>query len=165
MTGNPGSSPDSPPDWGNMGVGLGTVLLAAIVGWQTFEIPGGAIYAQVGPNVIPWAVTVMLAVFGLALTAEAWLGRLPVPEEAHGAIDRSGLSWMLLGLALNLALIDYAGFILASTAMFICTARAFESRNTLRDAGIGFAVALVAYVGFDRVLGYKIGSGLIEGLI
>ena len=151
-------------DWGNLGVGLGTLVLAAIVGWQTSVIPGGATYAQVGPNVIPWTVTVLLTVLGAILVAEAWLGRLPAPEEAHGAIDRSGIGWMLLGLALNLALIDYAGFILASTALFVCTARAFKSQNTLRDAGIGLAVALIAYVGFDRVLGYKIGSGLIEGL-
>ena len=37
--------------------------------------------------------------------------------------------------------------------------------TSLRDAAIGFALALVSYVGFDRVLGYKIGSGLIEGLL
>ena len=49
--------------------------------------------------------------------------------------------------------------------LFVCTARAFKSTQLLRDAAIGFALALVAYVGFDRVLGYKIGSGLIERLI
>lgn len=159
------STPGSTIDWGNLGVGLGTMLLAAVVGWQTAQIPGGAIYAQVGPNIIPWAVTALLGVLGAVLVVEAWFGRLPMPEEAHGEIDRAGLMWMLLGLALNLVLIDYAGFILASTAMFVCIARAFKSRSTLRDAGIGFTVALVAYVGFDRVLGYKIGSGLIEALI
>ncbi len=72
---------------------------------------------------------------------------------------------MLAGLVLNVALIGVAGFIIASTLLFVCTARAFGSRNVLRDGAIGFALALVSYVGFDRVLGYKIGSGLIEGLL
>ena len=61
--------------------------------------------------------------------------------------------------------IGVAGFIIASTLLFVCTALAFGSRNVARDAAIGFALAFVAYVGFDRVLGYKIGSGLIEGLL
>ena len=71
---------------------------------------------------------------------------------------------MLLGLLLNITLIEYAGFILSSTLLFLCTARAFGSEQPARDAAIGFALAFVAYVGFDRLLGYKIGSGLIESL-
>jgi putative tricarboxylic transport membrane protein len=49
--------------------------------------------------------------------------------------------------------------------VFLFVALGFGSRNAPRDAAIGFALALVAYVGFDRVLGYKIGTGLIERLI
>jgi putative tricarboxylic transport membrane protein len=71
----------------------------------------------------------------------------------------------LLGLALNVALIERVGFILASTALFACTARAFGSVRPVRDAAIGFLIALAAYAGFDRMLGYQIGSGLIESLI
>ncbi|MCA3600465.1 MAG: tripartite tricarboxylate transporter TctB family protein, partial [Methylobacterium sp.] len=56
------------------------------------------------------------------------------------------------------------GFILSSTLLFACVARGFGSRKLLRDALIGFGLALISYVGFDRILGYKIGSGLIEKL-
>ena len=155
------------PVWGEVAIGIGTILFAAIVGWQTLEIPAGAIYAQVGPNVIPWVVTGLLAVLGAILAVQGLLGGNvePLDDGQFGALDLAGGGWLLLGLALNVALIDRVGFILASTALFVCTARAFQSRKTLRDALIGFAVALVAYVGFDRVLGYKIGSGLIESLI
>jgi putative tricarboxylic transport membrane protein len=73
--------------------------------------------------------------------------------------------WVGGGLIANLILIDEAGFIIASTIMFAMVARGFGSRNWPRDLGLGFAIALVAYVGFDRLLGYKIGSGLIEALI
>jgi putative tricarboxylic transport membrane protein len=150
------------PAWGDAAVGLAVLALAAVVGWQTLLIPHNAVYAQVGPSVIPWLAVAMLAALGALL---AWRGLGGGWEhEEHGAFDARGLGWLLAGLLLNVVLIGTAGFIIASTAMFVCTATAFGSRSTLRDAGIGFALALVAYVGFDRLLGYKIGSGLIEGL-
>ena len=65
------------------------------------------------------------------------------------------------GLFSNLAL----GFTVASILLFTCVARAFGSRQTLRDALIGAIFALVAYLGFARTLGINIGSGVIENAI
>lgn len=151
--------------WGEAGVGLGTIALALVGAWAASSIPGEGVGSSVGPNVAPWFVVGMMALFGLALTVEAII-RPAAPSEGgdHSAIDPRGAFWMLLGLALNLSLIEFAGFIISSTLLFVCTARAFGSDRTLRDAAIGFALAFVAYVGFDRLLGYKIGSGLIERL-
>ncbi len=86
----------------------------------------------------------MLAVLGVLLTCGAC--------GAAGSARRTarstwGLGWLLAGLALNVALIGTAGFIIASTALFACTARAFGSRKSLRDAAIGFALAFAAYAG------------------
>jgi putative tricarboxylic transport membrane protein len=144
------------------------VLLAMIVAWETSLIPGEVTYARVGPQAFPWAVSMLMGCLGAFLAAEAFLGwrAEDVQEsEQHGALNLTGALYMLLGLILNVALIDVLGFILASTALFVCTARAFNSKQPLRDTAIGFALALVAYVGFDRILGYKIGSGIIESLI
>lgn len=155
------------PAWGDLGIGVGTMLLAAIVGWQTSLIASGASYAQVGPHVFPWVIAAMLVLLGLALTLQAafgW-GAPAAAAEEQPAIDLRGALFMLLGLSLNVLLIERVGFILASTALFLCTARAFGSTSPLRDAAIGITLAFAAYIGFDRVLGYKIGSGLIEGLI
>lgn len=151
------------PAWGDTAVGVATLALAAIVAWQTTLIPTNAIYAQVGPKVIPWLATAMLTVLGVLLTLQGLRGGWE--HEEHGEFSLPGLAWLLLGLALNVTLIGVAGFIIASTLLFVCTALAFGSRNVARDAAIGFALAFVAYFGFDRVLGYKIGSGLIEGLL
>jgi putative tricarboxylic transport membrane protein len=149
--------------WGDVAVGLAVLALAGVVAWQTTLIPHNAIYAQVGPTAIPWLAAAMLAVLGALLT---WRGaRGGWEHEEHGALDARGLGWLLAGLALNVALIGTEGFITASTVLFVCTALAFGSRNVPRDAGIGFALALAAYIGFDLVLGYQIGSGWIEGLI
>lgn len=152
--------------WGEVLIGLGTVLFGAIAAWQSSLIASEGVGSSVGPNVVPWAVSTMLAIFGLALAGEAFLASSSSEAaEDHGPIDRRGAGWMILGLLLNVVLIEFAGFIIASTLLFICTARAFGSTNVVRDAGIGLALALVAYIGFDRLLGYKIGSGLIERLI
>ena len=151
------------PAWGATAVGLAVLTLAAVVGWQTTAIPTHAVYAQVGPKAIPWIATAMLAVLGALLTL--WGVRGGWAHDEHGPPRLWGGLWLLLGLALNATLIGVAGFIIASTVLFVCTALAFGSRSVLRDAAIGFTLALIAYVGFDRVLGYRIGSGLIEGLL
>ena len=162
------------PAWQDTCVGLAVLALAAIVAWQTSIIPENAIYARVGPKVFPWISTALLAVMGAILTVEGLRGGWE--HEDAGEVDTVSLAWLLLGLLLNLVLIDgmsfggvtiapKAGFIVAGTLLFICTARAFGSDQPLRDAAIGFVLALVAYVGFDRVLGYKIGSGWIEALL
>lgn len=154
--------------WGDVGIGLGTVVLAIVLAWQTTLIPGGGSYARVGADVFPWYVSILLGVLGAILVVMGVLGWGPAIDpdaEDTPAIDRQGAIFISLGLLANIALIDVAGFIVSSTILFVCTARAFHSTAPLRDAAIGFALAFVAYIGFDRVLGYKIGSGLIESLI
>ena len=75
------------------------------------------------------------------------------------------LLWVAAGLVLNVLLIVPAGFTLASIILFVCVARGFGSRAILRDACIGAAFALTAYLGFAKTLGINIGSGLVEGVL
>ena len=152
------------PAWDDTLLGVVVLVFAAVIGWQTSLIPLNAIYAKVGPNVIPWLLAGMLGLLGLVLVVQGLLGGWP-HEEAPGELDWPAIGWLGGGLAINAALIEVAGFILCSTLLFVFTARAFKSTSPVRDTAIGFVLALVAYVGFDRVLGYKIGSGLIERFI
>ena len=149
---------------GDLGIALGVVVLGLVAAWQTTEIPQSA-YAAVGPRAFAWATSAMLVVMGLFLVKDAVTGGWSHESDEFGEVDWPGGIWLVAGLAANVALIDVIGFILASTVLFLFTARAFGSRQLLRDGIIGFLLALVSYVGFDRVLGYKIGTGLIEGLI
>jgi putative tricarboxylic transport membrane protein len=151
------------PAWGDTALGAGILVLAAVSAYETTLIPSSA-YAKVGPTVFPWAVTIMLGTLGAILTAEGLIGGW-TQAQAASTFDWPSLGWLVLGLALNVALIERLGFILASTALFTFTARAFGSVRPVHDAAIGFLIALAAYAGFDRVLGYQIGSGLIESLI
>ncbi|RTL66305.1 MAG: tripartite tricarboxylate transporter TctB family protein [Hyphomicrobiales bacterium] len=148
------------PAWGDTTVGFAVIAIALVCAWETSVIPTNAIYAQVGPKVIPWIATGMLGVLGIALSIEGLRGGWE--HEAHGELNLRGIGLLLLGLFLNVALIGTAGFIIASTILFLLTAMSFGSGRLLRDGLIGFALAFVTYIGFDRLLGYKIGTGLIE---
>lgn len=149
---------------GDLGIAIGIAVLGIIAAWQTTEIPQSA-YAAVGPRAFAWATSAMLVVMGLFLVKDALSGGWSHETDDFGEVDWPGGLWLVGGLAINAALIDVIGFILSSTLLFLFTARAFGSQQLVRDAIIGFLLAFVAYVGFDRVLGYKIGSGLIEALI
>jgi len=145
---------------------LGVLALAAVVGWETVMIPVAPAYARIGPSAFPTGVALALAALGAALLWEAATGRWTVDESAEeaGPIDWRALFWLLLGLVLNVTLIEPLGFTIASTLLFVCVARAFGSTRLPRDLAIAFVLALVAYVGFDRVLGVEIGAGPLESL-
>jgi len=145
-------------------VAAGILLVGGLAAWQASVIPKSAIYATVGPHIFPWIITAFLLILGIGLLLAAFRGGWA--HEQDGTITEFGaLGSVIAGLVLNAALIEYIGFILASTLMFTLVARGFGSKQSLRDAAIGFALAFIAYIGFDRVLSYKIGSGLIESLI
>jgi putative tricarboxylic transport membrane protein len=144
-------------------VAAGFILLTGAAVWQTSLIPQ-VVYATVGPSVFPTIITVFMAGVGVVLVVEALRGGWAHDQE--GTLTEWGSFALVLGgLVLNAALIDRIGFILASTIMFTLIARGFGSVKSVRDAVIGFLLATIAYIGFDRVLGYKIGTGLIENLI
>jgi len=144
-------------------VAFGVVALGLAAAWQTTLIPQ-VLYTTVGPSAFAWFVAVFLLVLGVMLLLAAFKGGWAADQE--GTLSEWGsLGWVTLGLVINAALIEWIGFILASTIMFALVARGFGSDKWLRDGAIGFALAIISYVGFDRILGYKIGSGLIESLI
>lgn len=159
--------PGTARDFGLLSVGGGIVALSLVLAWQASLIASEGVGSTVGPNVAPWFVAIALGLLGLALVLQSAFGWSGPAEEGDdlGPIDRRGAGWTILGLVLNVTLIEHAGFIIASTLMFVCIARAFGSERALRDASIGFLLAFIAYLGFDRLLGYKIGTGLIERLI
>jgi hypothetical protein len=65
------------------------------------------------------------------------------------------------GMALDLALMEQAGFVLASTALFWLTARAFDRQRPGRDALYALAVSAGAYLLFVRVLNVTLPAGFV----
>jgi putative tricarboxylic transport membrane protein len=153
------------PAIGEIIIGAGVLALAVVVYWQTTLIPVSPIYAKVGPTVMPTMTAAGLAVLGALLLVDAFRGGWQTEEEKEVRPDRAALLWVVAGLVLNVLLIGTAGFTLASIVLFVCVARGFGSKSPLRDAAIGAAFALVAYLGFAQTLGINIGGGLVESAI
>ncbi|MBL8835400.1 MAG: tripartite tricarboxylate transporter TctB family protein [Alphaproteobacteria bacterium] len=150
---------------GELAVGIGVLALAALVFQQTTIIPVPP-YAALGPRAIPYGVAGALAVLGAVLVLQAlrggWASEI---EEDEVPPHWPAVYWMVAGLIANVALIASLGFVVASSIQFVLVARAFGSERTLRDAAVGIAITLVAYLGFARLLGINIGAGILEGLI
>jgi len=153
------------PALGETIIAAGVLALAAIVFWQTAIIPVSPVYAQVGPKVVPYISALGLAGLGLLLLYAALTGGWQPEEEKEVTPDRMALGWVVLGLALNVLLITYAGFTIASVALFVCVARGFGSKAILRDGSIGAAFALITYFGFAQTLSINIGAGLLENAL
>lgn len=150
---------------GELSIALGVVGLAAIVLWQAWSIPVSPLYAKVGPTVVPVMSGLGLLIFGAALLFSALRGGWQPVEEKEFAPDRLALGWVLAGLALNVLTIGPLGFTIASILLFVCVTRGFGSQQILRDAAIGAAFALIAYLGFAKTLNINIGAGLVENAI
>jgi hypothetical protein len=153
------------PAIGETIIGAGVLALAIVMFWQTMSIPVSPIYAKVGPTVVPIITAFALGMLGILLLIDAWRGGWQPQEEKEVAPDRAALLWIVAGLVLNVLLIGSAGFTIASVILFVCVARGFGSKAIVRDALIGAAFALIAYIGFAQTLGINIGSGLVESAI
>jgi putative tricarboxylic transport membrane protein len=103
-------------------------------------------------HVYPWFVLAGLAICALILAA----GRRPSDRALPGVPTRIVLTrdawWIVLGLVLTLAMIEYAGFVLTAALLFWLTARAFDRRYPVRDAVAAIGVSTGAYLLFARVL-------------
>jgi len=154
-----------PLDWQKLALSAGFLAFGAMAMVFTFRIPTTPLYAQVGPKAVPFAISLGVLILGAAMLWQAARGRWGGHGPDHGEVDYPSVVWLVLGLGLNLFLIKPLGFVIASTLMFVCIARAFGSRRPLRDLVVAVLVAGSAFYGFDRLLGINIGAGVLEGLI
>jgi putative tricarboxylic transport membrane protein len=75
--------------------------------------------------------------------------------------DRRRVALIAAGMILDLVLMEQAGFVLASAALFWLTARAFDRQHPGRDAVFALAVSTGAYLLFVRVLNVTLPAGLL----
>ena len=144
---------------GQVCVSAAVIGLGVVIGIETSSIAISPGYARIGPRVFPQVVAVALCGLGAALMVQALTGRWGAGMPAdHG--------WQPLltigaGLAAYAALMAPAGFVVASTVLFVAVARAFDSHRPLRDAGIGLALAIAAYLFFTQALQLALPAGQI----
>ncbi len=153
-------------------VGAGALLVGAVMAYGATAIPAHAGYAGVGPNFLPWVVSVVLLVCGGWLIVEARTGGFRDMEEPSGAEkgDWVAFAWITAGVMANASLITTIGFILSCTLCFVLAVRGLRLsegkpgggvRQVVVDAVTGCLIAAPAFWIFTKVLSINL-PGLTE---
>ena len=150
-------------------------LLVLAVGIAVFAIgtslSGNQGYALVGPDMMPIVVGTGLTVLGAWLLTQSLRGgwRNPEPDDPEVRGDHpfigSAFLWVLGGLAVQMALMHTAGFVLAAGGLFLCVARGFGSGRPVRDLVIGLLLGLAVFLFFVRFLNVNLPAGLLRPLL
>jgi putative tricarboxylic transport membrane protein len=135
--------------------------LAAVIAFDASRLEISSTYG-LGPKAVPMAIAVGIGLLGIGHLVMAFRGAWPEPEPG----DPKAILLILGGLAALIALIGLGGgFIPATTVSFVATATAFGRRSLLTDLAIGFGLALVVFLIFDKLLTLSLPAGPIERLL
>jgi putative tricarboxylic transport membrane protein len=134
-------------------------VLAAVVAVNTYNLPEGvATYSRIGPRAFPYAIAGGLALLAIATALAAWRGDFPERERD----DYRPMAWIVGGLVVQLALISFTGFAVATGAVFAATARAFGYRRLWLSYPIGFVFCLAIWLAFAEGLNLVLPAGAPE---
>jgi putative tricarboxylic transport membrane protein len=143
---------------GVLALGIGVAAVTA-----TLSSEGG--YAGIGPNFIPAVVAGGMILLGIWLAFEAFSGGWRNRSEQTEVFEPSPFLWISAGLFAHMALIGWAGFVIAGTALFACVARGFGSHRFLRDSIIGLVLALGVFLFFVKLLNVNLPAGWLSPLL
>ena len=145
-------SPQAAAVWPQTLVGAGVLLTGLALAFGAIGISSEAGYGGVGPNFLPWLVSVVLVLCGGWILWEARTGGFRELDPPTGA-DRAywpGFVWVSAGLLLNAALITTIGFILSCTLCYVLAVqglrraegqRASAPRTVAVDVFTGLAIS------------------------
>ena len=147
---------------GEVLISLALVFIGSFVIYETQGIAETQGYSQVGPRLFPYLIGTGLTVCGAVLGWQAITGgwrNVPLDQAGHDAPDWMAFAIISVGIVLHMVLIGWAGFIVASTLLFLLIARGFGSKRAVRDLLIGLVLALAAYFLFTMALGLRLPAG------
>lgn len=149
----------------------GVLALGVASAFATARLPGEGGYSGIGPNFMPGVVAVGLIACGLWLFYEAFTGGWRArpsddpAERGEHAFHAPGFFWVSAGLGAHMALIDYAGFVIAGALLFAGVARGFGSARVARDLALGIAISLVVFLFFVKFLNVNLPAGWLAPLL
>lgn len=157
------STPPANHGLGQLLMGVGALLVAAVLAYGAIAIPSDAGYAGVGPNFLPWVVSAAMAVCGVLLVWEARTGGFRQMPEPSGAArgDWRALAWVSAGVLLNASLITTIGFVLSCALCFALAVRGLRAsegkpiggvRQTVQDAVTGMLISAPVFWLFTKLL-------------
>jgi putative tricarboxylic transport membrane protein len=142
-------------------IALTLAAVAAVLVWDANQLQSNSPYGM-GPHAMPIVIAIGLGILAIGNLIDALRGNLPARESA----DPKAVLLILAGLALLIAIIGLGGgFILATTALFVTTSRAFGRRAILADLAIALVMTTLIYLAFDRLLTLSLPAGPLERLM
>ncbi|HEY3049593.1 MAG TPA: tripartite tricarboxylate transporter TctB family protein [Polaromonas sp.] len=107
--------------WPQTLVGAGVLLTGLALAFGAISISSEAGYGGVGPNFLPWLISIVLTVCGGWIIWEARSGGFRELDPPSGATRAywPGFVWVSAGLLLNAALITTIGFIFSCTLCYL----------------------------------------------
>ncbi|MEJ8822271.1 tripartite tricarboxylate transporter TctB family protein [Variovorax humicola] len=158
------ASPQPAALWPQTLVGVGVFLTGLGLAVGAIDISSEAGYGGVGPNFLPWLVSIVLTICGAWIIWEARSGGFRELDEPSGDVKAywPGFVWVSAGLLLNAALITTLGFILSCTLAYVLAVQglrrangqpaANEPRMWLIDCVTGLLIAAPVYWAFTKFL-------------
>jgi len=154
-----------PRSGAEIALSLGVVALGVGVAAVTATLPSEGGYAGIGPNFIPAVVAAGIILLGVWLAFEALTGGWRKRVEEEEAFQPSPFLWISGGLFAHMALIGWAGFVIAGTVLFACVARGFGSRRLIRDLCIALALSVGIYLFFVKLLNVNLPAGWLAPIL
>ena len=150
------------------------IALGAFVLWQTLSLEVAPSYAQVSPQLFGLIVGIGLCVCSVVLLVNALRGERAEPASEEDSDPDAPTDWRAMaliaaGIAAQVLLISWLGFIIASSLLFTLTARGFRLKQRFTwascalDAGIAVALSSLAFYGFTAGLGIELPFGKFWG--
>lgn len=147
---------------GELALSLGLLAIGVFVLVDTGTIPEGQSYSGVGPRFFPYLVGAGLTACGALLAWRALTGgwrAMPADEGVHDAPDWRAFLLISAGIVLQMAVVGWAGFVIAGVILFTLVARGFGSTRLGRDLAIGAALVVAAYLVFTQLLSLSLPAG------
>ena len=144
---------------------IGVVALGAGIAAVTARLPSEGGYAGIGPNFIPAVVAAGIILLGVWLGFEAFTGGWRDAPQRAETLEPMPFVWVSAGLFVHMALIGWAGFVIAGTALFACVARGFGSRRVVRDLAIALVLTLGIYLFFVKLLNVNLPAGWLSPVL
>jgi putative tricarboxylic transport membrane protein len=140
-------------------LGGGVLALGLFIAFETSQLEIASSHATVGPRLFPFLVATGLIIVGAALLREAVFGH--IAHEGGFELDWLAVGLVSVGLIVEMLLLEWAGWIVAATLLFVLVARAFGSRRLLIDAAIGVVLTALTFVVFSYGLDLTLPAGTI----
>lgn len=154
-----GHSPTSRrPDWATLVIAAGLAAAAGVIFWDASRLPQAGGYGGVGPADVPrWVASGLLILAIWSVIAALRDGPEPRVKAASGPV-----LWIVLGLLLQLLLLNVAGFSIATALLFAGAAAGFGKRNFALTLPIGIVLGAAIYVVFGGLLELSLPAGPLE---